>query len=256
MNITDTFGKDDIDLLASKIKAAESDLEPIIPASKPFIIRLDGVSFKKYTQDLKKPFDQKFTLAMKSTGESLMKAFQPTLAFVQSDEISLLFNPVFNKETSLFNGHLYNGRIFKLISVIAGAASVYFMKSSFLNKSAYFDARVVTFDSLDKVLLWRGHDLRRNAINSIGQAHYGHEKINNVSLKDLEKSITKELGKLEDKYGHDNLFGTLFKRNLIMKSGYDPIKKLNVQAQRTVIEGRSIDLLNPQNQHYLQNSFW
>jgi hypothetical protein len=249
--------EDIIEKLGTAIKEKEKFIEgQSIRPTDSFIIRLDGVAFKNHTSVLQKPFDQRFTQAMKSTTEFLMKKFQPALGFVQSDEISLLFNPIIQKDSRSIIGHLYNGRIFKLISILSGAASSFFMASSLFREPSFFDARLVQFDPLHDVLIWRAYDLRRNSINSIGQKLYGHEKIKNVSLGALSDCLKSEYGNLEEKFGNDNLFGTLFKRKTLLKEGFNPIKNTNEIAERVVFEGRSIDLLNSNCQNHLKNPFW
>lgn len=249
--------EDFIEKLGTNIKDAERSIEgKCIPASDSFIVRLDGVSFKNYTSSLQKPFDQRFTQAMRKTTESLMKKFQPAIAFVQSDEISLLFNPIIQKDTRQLVGHLYRGRVFKLISILAGATSSFFMTNFFIEEPAFFDARLVLFDSLSDVFIWRAYDLRRNAVNAVGQKLYGHERINNVPLRVLENQLLGEYGCLEEKFGPENLFGTLFKRKIIIREGYNPIKGIVEQAERIQFEGRSVDLLKPNGQSYFKNPFW
>ena len=251
---------DDLDALAESIKAAERAMEPQLSSQEPFIARLDGVSFKKYTQELQKPFDQRFTRAMQETAQALYRQFQPTVAFVQSDEISLLFHPMISKNgTPQLASHLYSGRAFKLVSVLAGAASLFFSQTAAaqgLKGNAYFDGRVLCHPRPDLVLKWRAVDLRRNAINSIGQALYGHERIENLPLKDLESDLVRHFGPLEVTFGTANMFGTMFKKTEIMKEGFDPKRGVKVLAKRSIVEGRSIDLVRSDLHALLSCHLW
>ena len=109
------------DALANTIKTLESLYEPTLNPILPFIIRLDGVSFRKYTASMQKPFDPHFTRAMIGTAFGLLERTSARTAFVQSDEITLAFSgDTENKQL------LYNGRVQKIASIIAAHASILF----------------------------------------------------------------------------------------------------------------------------------
>lgn len=55
------------------------------------MIRLDGVAFSTFTKGLPRPFDPKLTEAMVSTTVDLLAKFNASMAYTQSDEISLVF---------------------------------------------------------------------------------------------------------------------------------------------------------------------
>lgn len=64
-----------------------------LPMRLPIIIRLDGKSFHTFTKDLKKPFDTSFIGWMNETAIYLCENIQGAMiAYVQSDEISILIN--------------------------------------------------------------------------------------------------------------------------------------------------------------------
>jgi len=62
-----------------------------IPSNIAFVVRLDGVSFKKFTSGLKKPIDDRLADAMVETTKDLVLRFNALSGFVVSDEISLVF---------------------------------------------------------------------------------------------------------------------------------------------------------------------
>lgn len=64
-----------------------------IPASKFWILRLDGSTFTSFTRDLHKPFDVNFLRSMISTTNEMLEKFGAVTAYSQSDEISLIFAP-------------------------------------------------------------------------------------------------------------------------------------------------------------------
>ena len=88
------------------------------------IAMLDGHSFSKLIKNkYKKPFDEKFMGYMNSVAEYLCKNIQGAkLAYVQSDEISILITDFDNPETDSPFGY----RICKLQSLLAGMASAKF----------------------------------------------------------------------------------------------------------------------------------
>jgi tRNA(His) 5'-end guanylyltransferase len=74
-----------------RLKPLESAVDFEVPATQPFVIRLDGVAFSTFTKGLPRPFDYHLTEAMVSTTVDLLTKFNATMAYTQSDEISLVF---------------------------------------------------------------------------------------------------------------------------------------------------------------------
>lgn len=231
------------DVLASTIKALESHYEPTLNSALPFIIRLDGVSFRKYTASMQKPFDPHFTRAMIGTTFGLLERTSARTAFVQSDEITLAFSGgTENKQL------LYNGRVQKIVSVIAAHASLLF--NSFMEGSggekqmAAFDAR--TFSCPDErtamqAVYWRhAYDCRRNAINTI--AHY---MLHGINLKGIGQSeIIKLLAAQNisiDSFDPANIYGTFVKRINVNHVGFNPKTGEHVPTVRTRLQGRVFD---------------
>jgi tRNA(His) 5'-end guanylyltransferase len=235
----------EIESLAEDIRAKERALEPVIADTGGFVARLDGVSFRKYTSSLSKPFDIRFTEVMKTTARKLMHHFQSGLAYVQSDEITLFFSPRLQRQNATFS-ILHGGRVVKMASVLAGAASAFFVETAVaagLPGRGFFDGRIVCYDP-ERLLLWRATDLRRNAINAIGQNMLGHQAIHQMKLSHLKAHLEDHFqARLEEKYGLESLYGTIFRRRCIQKEGYDPILQQPVMAKRTIIEPLIVDLL-------------
>jgi tRNA(His) 5'-end guanylyltransferase len=60
----------------------------------PVLLRVDGKCFSRYTKPLEEPFDEDFIDAMNLVGHALCEEIQGAqLAFVQSDEVSVLIHP-------------------------------------------------------------------------------------------------------------------------------------------------------------------
>ncbi len=123
-----------------------------------YIVRLDGRKFKKLTSKFEKPYDEKFASIMLNTAMDLYKHFNPVIAHVQNDEISLVFS---NNN----NNFLFRGKYDKLISIIPSYASSCFTQNMIkelgecLNNVA-FEAEVYKFSDDEEYdvinyLYWR-----------------------------------------------------------------------------------------------------
>ena len=63
--------------LANSIKELEGKFSMLLEEGKPYVIRLDGCTFKKFTTGMVRPFDQRLTLAMVRTMNDLVEHFNP-----------------------------------------------------------------------------------------------------------------------------------------------------------------------------------
>ncbi|KAJ3194657.1 hypothetical protein HK101_002246 [Irineochytrium annulatum] len=77
--------------LGDRLKAIESQVELTVPTNQAFIIRLDGVSFSKFTVGMVKPFDARLKDALVDVTKDLVWKFNPLMGYHSSDEISLVF---------------------------------------------------------------------------------------------------------------------------------------------------------------------
>lgn len=211
----------------------------------PFVVRLDGVAFKSLTAHLQKPFDPSFTQAMLRTAAGLMAATVARTAFVQSDEISLVFGP--EPSLDLF---LYGGRVQKIASTLASLAAAHFNKQpaepTTTTRLGHFDARVFSVpDSkgAEDALYWRHRwDCRRNAINMIGSHHLRHAEMQGLSMGAV-------IGRLRERHGVDPfkdysplaVYGAFIKRIQAPHLGWNPITKQSVPTQRIRLEARTFD---------------
>lgn len=163
----------------------------------PVVARIDGRAFSNFTKAFEKPFDNRLTDSMVSTGCDLVQSFNADIGYVQSDEISLVFLP---KE----NGDLmFGGKTHKLNSTLASFASVSFLTmlmqvdlsqdiiNHVKNKKPHFDCRVwnvPTSMEASNAILWRVHDARRNGISVTYRHVFGHSEMQGkTSLEMLEE---------------------------------------------------------------------
>jgi len=163
------FGTSMQESLLSRFKNwPESEIfaEASVPPETPFFIRLDGWRFGKLSQKLKteKPFDKKFAKCFVSSGKILLKkGFNPSLIYVTSDEMNILFTG-----TAPFRG-----RIEKANSIFAGlvssAHSLSLLKIFNKGEIVAFDSRIVISSNVEKIieyLSWRQLNTWRNHNNA------------------------------------------------------------------------------------------
>ena len=152
------------------MKSYESHFDHTLPLGKPIILRLDGHGFSRFTSHFARPFDQRIHLAMARTSSDLLSYFpSATLAYTQSDEITLIFPS---------GVQTFNSRVQKLCSLSASYCSVSFNKHlaaalhevpeprvgrnvedlELLLGTAHFDARFFPVPSVEEALnnlIWR-----------------------------------------------------------------------------------------------------
>lgn len=187
--------------LGDRMKAYEKVHDVFLDKTKPYIIRLDGHSFSKFTGSLQQPWDFRFMTAMFLTTYDLVTEFTAATGYTQSDEITLVFVPKPNADTGEYPVLPFNGKIQKLVSLTAGFASVRFnfhliklfadptyfaehrdeeivLKSldKINNSRAHFDSRCFQMPSVEEVfncILWRVRDAYKNVVSKVAQNKFG-----------------------------------------------------------------------------------
>lgn len=139
----------------------------------PVCARIDGRGFSKFTRDMEKPFSTTMRTAMDQTASYLVKETNAAIGYVQSDEITLVWHYPTHTSSMLFDG-----KVAKLTSVLAGMATAKFMHmmpTLYQARLPHFDARVWQVPSRTEaanVVLWRAQDARRNGISSTCRSLY------------------------------------------------------------------------------------
>ena len=148
--------------LESRLRAYENLNDRYILPGMWAIVRVDGRNFTRLTKETMKyeaPYDARFRDAMVSAASRLMVAgTKATLAYTQSDEISLLLD---------LESIAFGRKERKIISIMAGEASAALTLA--IGEPAVMDARLIQLPSFDLVLdyfRWRQEDALRNALNS------------------------------------------------------------------------------------------
>jgi tRNA(His) guanylyltransferase len=187
-----------------------------LPRRTYTIIRVDGKSFKSYTNNLNEPFDDGLINDMNETAKYLCKNIQGSkFAYVQSDEISILITDFEKLTTSAW----FDNNLLKMTSVSASLATskfnqlriyremveVFDQPTNILDvqeaikdiKLAEFDSRVFQISTKIEVynyFLWRQQDATRNSILKVGQTYLGKNKLKNLSCKNIQEILFTEKG--------------------------------------------------------------
>jgi tRNA(His) 5'-end guanylyltransferase len=159
--------------------------------------RLDGRGFSRLTKSVQRPFDPGLHDSMVAAAHRLMVSFQATLAYVQSDEISLVWTP--REETDSW---IFAGRREKWLSLLASEGTVSLAMAlmdrdsdtyaPFLAQHPHFDSRLV--DGLSRAdalafLSWRHMDGVRNAVQTLAQHHFPKKSLHHQSLETLRQRL-------------------------------------------------------------------
>jgi len=178
------------------MKSYENVSKIALTPRMPMIIRCDGKAFHSYTKGFTRPFDQSIQSAMTQAAKGLMENIQGAkLAYIQSDEISILVNDYENFETQAWFGK----ELQKIVSVSASIATAYFNKYMMdekivISKLAMFDSRafVIPREEACNYFVWRQQDAERNSVSSLAQAHFSHRMLQGKSCKEMKKMLLDE----------------------------------------------------------------
>ena len=186
----------------------------------PIYVRIDGRSFHTFCRGLKKPFDMDFVNTMKETTRYLVEKTNAMVGYVQSDEISL----VYQDDSKI----PFETRLFKLQSVLASMATSAFilngLKTSLKDRieKMYpsFDCRVLNLPNQNEaanMILFRERDCVKNSITLVALSKFsdkqlykknGNEKIE--MLKEVGVDYYKDIP-------YDLQRGSYFRREVYQK---------------------------------------
>lgn len=170
------------DQLGDRLKSYEPS-EKLI-RSLPIIARLDGKCFHNFTKNFEKPFDPYFVSAMGNVTKWLVEETNACMGYTQSDEITLTW---YTKENSEM---LFNGKIFKLTSVLASMCTSKF--NTYYSRLAFFDCRVFNVPTKiegSNVFLWREQDATKNAISMAASIMYSAKELLNKNSKQKQEML-------------------------------------------------------------------
>lgn len=174
------------DSLGDRMKGYETAAGEVLPLRLPVIMRLDGRAFHTWTRGLDKPFDAGFIERMSALAKYLCQEISTAeIAYVQSDEISLLLHNYKRLKSQAFFG---NNRQ-KMVSVSAGMASAFFTHHS--GRIAIFDSRVYVLPESEVVnyFIWRQQDATRNSVQMLARSLFSHRELHLKKILDLHEMM-------------------------------------------------------------------
>jgi tRNA(His) 5'-end guanylyltransferase len=156
----------------------------------PLLARLDGRAFHTLSRGFARPFDPGMSSTMVETSKALVEEFDAVCAYTQSDEITLAW----------LEPCLFDGRIQKLTSVLAGYASAHFapritMHHPNIRQVPCFDCRVwqvPTIQDVIDVFVWREDDATKNSVTMAAQAFYSHKELQGVNSAQKHEMLFKK----------------------------------------------------------------
>lgn len=179
---------------------------------------------------------------MVETAKEVFKSgFNPTLAYIQSDEINYLF----------LKENIFNRRIEKILSIISGIVSskmsLEIFKKYGREESLAFDARIIILskEEILEYFIWRQMEAWRNHINAYALHALLKEGLNpSQAAKKLYKMKAEKLHDLVMEKLKINLAktpawqrrGIVVKWSLKMKKCKNPISGEEVLAVRRILE--------------------
>lgn len=243
-----------IDDMGDRMKAYEKvETSKTLSREQPIYARIDGRSFSNFTRNMARPFDPAMHELMRAATNALVIETRPTIAYTQSDEISLGWAVPKSKDAQLF----FDGKIQKLTSVLGGIASAAFMMHLSNSKHRermiqlpHFDARIFNVpdeDELTNAFLWRFKDARRNAVSMAARSMFSAKAMDGKSTTELREMMA-EKGVNFDDYPKEFRFGTLFTwteqpRSSTTRDSYQKAGG-NGMVFRKVISPMSVDLMD------------
>lgn len=242
--------KNQKDTLGDRMKEYEYVNRNYLTNRLPIAIRCDGKAFHSLTKGFNKPFDKIFMQTMVETAKYLCENITYCkVAYVQSDEISLLLNNYENIESEPW----FNNNIQKIVSVSASMATLAFNKTfrELANNEVYykkldkalFDSRVFVLpkEEVCNYFIWRQQDATRNSINMVAQANFSHKSLQGLNCNQMQDKLW------EEKQINWNDFETPCKRGTcIIRESY---MKEEVERHRWV-EDRNIPIFT-QDREYI-----
>lgn len=185
--------------LGDRMKGYESSWESSLTNRLPIIARLDGRHFHSFTQsqDIEEPFSLRMSQAMvQSAYDVLEEVSGAQLAYIESDEISVLITPYTSLEFEPFLGNRVQKLCSILSSIVTQAFNFYWHKSfnEFGSNPAMFDCRVFTVpkDEVCNYFIWRQKDWERNSVHMLGRDYFSHNEMHGWSNADVKNKLWDE----------------------------------------------------------------
>ena len=186
----------------------------------PVYARLDGRSFSKFTKSFNRPYDKRMSSVMVDTTKYLVNETNALVGYTQSDEISLVWY-----SDSIDSQIFFDGKIQKMVSVLAGLATVMFnsgcrnnMMLSDNGVMPVFDCRVFQLPNkieATNAFLWREQDAVKNAISMAARSMFSHKQLIGKSGNEMQEMMWQEHGVNFNDYPAFFKRGTFVRRELV-----------------------------------------
>jgi tRNA(His) 5'-end guanylyltransferase len=209
MNGYDEFG--------NRMKSYEAMTEIRLMSYLPTFARVDGRSFHSFTKGMRRPYDDRMAASMIDTAKSLAIETEASMAYTQSDEISILLTDFATENTDAW----FDGNIQKISSVASSILTAEFnrlrwarmiaidgmrrelddpevtisefsFRWSSQKQTAYFDCRAFTIPDRTEVMnyfRWRQQDCIRNSVSMVAQSNFSHKELHGKNQSDMHEML-------------------------------------------------------------------
>lgn len=190
------------------MKGYENVSRNVLTRRTPVILRVDGRAFHTFTKSMEfaKPFDTLLSECMETAAYSLVRDVQGAkIAYVQSDEISVLITDYDTLTTDAWFGYNIQKMVSIASSITCNSFNQYFLSSKHANQLArgsgfdaisllpfaQFDARVFNLPREEVVnyFVWRQQDATRNSIQMVARSEFSHKECQDKSTSDLQDML-------------------------------------------------------------------
>lgn len=187
----------------------------------PILGRVDGRSFHLFTKGMNRPFDQRIIDCMIKTAIALLAETNASMAYTQSDEITLAWHST-DYQSQLW----FDGRISKMVSQLGALTTLYFNRAiieslpDYVNKLPTFDARAWQVPNRTEAansFLWREWDASKNSITMAASAYYSHSQLHGVH-GDQKKELLVQKGIDYEDYPTAFKRGTFIQRKKVVRA--------------------------------------
>lgn len=238
-----------------RFSALEREWESTLPRHSFTVLRVDGKGFSKFTKHMRKeqPFSMEFTERMKRATLALATGFSgTTLAFTQSDEISLLLHDFGEK-----NMKPYGGRVEKMASLGAATATAHFNLGTM--DTALFDGRV--FSLGDDEELVREYFASRyfngvsNSVGMLSSFHYSHSSLMGMGTREKKERLEAD-GHPWSGVAPEHRYGVFYSKvkrlDTVEYTRQDTGETMSTEAERSVWEPRVLTSFDEFNEFTLR----
>jgi tRNA(His) guanylyltransferase len=244
------------DELGDRMKDHESRTATYLPRRIFGLLRLDGKAFHTFTKELNRPFDNGFINDMNETAKFLVENIQGArFAYVQSDEITIMFTDYFDYKTELW----FDGNIQKITSISASLATAKFNQLRTARKAlgsdqnnygiltynelvaiklAQFDSRVWSESLIEEAMnafIWRQKDAVRNSIQMVAQSLYSHKQLEKKN-QNLQQEMIFQKGQNWNDYPAGQKRGRMIlKKSVLFPTTPEAVKNANEEEKELFI---------------------